>query len=114
MKYQQISPPLYLKDYIRYFWVLESDDASHSGQKLLRLADGCPGIVFQHSSVGSFSDPTDEHLRSFSLWSDRPPTELNLGGQFKTMGVCFYPNSLKTMFGFDATELTDSCLDLTL
>ncbi len=115
MKYQQISPPPYLKNYIRYFWVLESDDNSQSAKKLLCLADGCPGIVFQNSSVGTRSDPTDEHRPHVFLYGQTvQPTELNLGDQFKTIGVCFYPTALKSMFGFDASELTNSCLDLTL
>ena len=115
MKYHQISPPPYLKNHIRYFWVLESDDDIQSGKKLLCLADGCPGIVFQHTSLGSFSDPTDEHRPQIFLYGQTvKPTELNLGGQFKTIGVCFYPYALKSMFGFDASELTNSCVDLTL
>ena len=115
MKYEQISPPPYLKNYVRYFWVLESDGTSEPAKKLLPLADGCPGIIFQHSSVGSFSDSAHEHLPEIFLYGQTvKPTELNLGGQFKTFGVCFYPYTLKSMFGFDASELTDSCVDLTL
>ena len=115
MKYQQISPPPYLKNYIRYFWVLEDDHTGDPAKKLLPLADGCPGIIFQHSSSGSFSDPAHEHLPEIFLYGQTvTPTELNLDGRFKTFGVCFYPYALKSMFGFDASELTDSCLDLTL
>src|SRR5688572_4182536 len=114
MKYKQIPPPFYLKDYIRYFWVLESDD-SHSGKKFLPLADGCPGIIFQHSSVGSFSDSMHDRLPEIFLYGQTvTPLELNLGGNFKTTGICFYPFALKTIFGFNASELTDSCVDLTL
>jgi len=115
MKYQQVSPPPCLKNYIRYFWVLESDDADQSGKKLLPLADGCPGIIFQHASLGSFSDPRHEHLPEIFLYGQTvKPTEINFGGRFQTIGVCFYPYALKSVFGFDASELTDSCLDLTL
>src|SRR5688572_760222 len=115
MKYQQLSPPPQLKNYIRYFWVLESDTVGQSEKKLLCLADGCPGIVFQNSSLGSFPDPSDEHRPQVFLYGQTvKPTELNLGDQFKTVGICFYPYALKSMFGFDASELTNSCVDLTL
>jgi AraC-like DNA-binding protein len=115
MKYYQISAPPYLKNYIRYFWVLESDDASQSHKKLLPLADGCPGIIFQHASFGSFCDPSRERLPEVFLFGQTvKPTELSLGGEFQTTGVCFYPYTLKSIFGFDAIELTDSCVDLTL
>jgi AraC-like DNA-binding protein len=115
MKYYQISPPPYLKNYIRYFWILENHDDSKSRKKLLCLADGCPGIVFQHSSLGSLSDATDQLPPPIFLYGQTvKPTELNLSGQSKTIGVCFYPHALKSMFGFDASELTNSCVDLTL
>ena len=115
MKYQQISPPPHLKNYIRYFWVLESEDVGQFGKKLLPLADGCPGIIFQHSSLGSFYDPTREHVPEVFLYGQTvQPVELNLRGTFKTTGVCFYPYALNTIFGFNASELTDSCVDLTL
>jgi AraC-like DNA-binding protein len=115
MQYQQILPSPRLKNYIRYFWALESDDNSKSEKKLLPLADGCPGIIFQRSSFGSFSDPSHDHLPEVFLYGQTvKPTEINLGGKFQTVGVCFYPYTLKSIFGFDANELTDSCLDLTL
>jgi len=114
MKYQQISPPPYLKNYIRYFWVLESD-TNEPAKKLLPLADGCPGIIFQHSTLGSLFHQRHEHLPEIFLYGQTvKPIELNVSGQFRTIGVCFYPYALKSMFGFDACELTDSCVDLTL
>jgi len=35
-------------------------------------------------------------------------------GRFETLGICLHPHALKSLFGFDAHELTDSCLDLNL
>lgn len=115
MKYQQISPPPYLKNYIRYFWLLESDEDSRTEKKLLPFADGCPGIIFQHSDLGSFTDLTSKHLPDVFLYGQTvTPNELKLSGKFRSMGVCFYPYALKAIFGFNAAELTDSCVDLTL
>jgi len=115
MNYQQISPPPYLKEYVRYFWVLESDNDNLLKRKLLPLADGCPGIIFQHSSMGSLFSPEHQHLPEIFLYGQTvKPTELILRGKFKTTGVCFYPYALKTIFGFNANELTESCVDLAL
>jgi AraC-like DNA-binding protein len=115
MKYQQILPPAHLKDYVRYFWLLESDKDDHAERKLLPLADGCPGIIFQHSALGSFTDPGHKNLPEAFLYGQTvTPIELHLEGKFKSTGVCFYPYALKTIFGLDASELTDSCVDLTL
>jgi AraC-like DNA-binding protein len=35
-------------------------------------------------------------------------------GKFKTLGISFFPHTLKSIFGFNASELTDSCLDVDL
>jgi AraC-like DNA-binding protein len=115
MNYQQITPPPYLKEYVRYFWVLESDNDHQLKRKLLPLPDGCPGIIFQHSSMGSLLSSEHQHLPEIFLYGQTlKPSELILHGKFKTTGVCFFPYALKTMFGFNANELTESCVDLTL
>ena len=115
MQYREISPPGQLKQWVRYFWVLESDEANKSTKVLSPLADGCPGIIFQHSSKGHFYDPLKEKLPEIFLYGQTiSPSELYLKGQFKTIGVCFYPAMLKSLFQFDAHELTDSCVDLSL
>lgn len=41
-------------------------------------------------------------------------TELYVIGTFKIIGIYFFPNTLKSIFGFNADELTNSCLDLNL
>lgn len=115
MEYREISPPRQLKQWVRYFWMLESDEVNNSSQVLRPLADGCPGIIFQHSSKGHFYDPLKEKLPEIFLYGQTiRPSELYLEGQFKTIGVCFYPSMLKSLFQFDAHELTDSCMDLSL
>jgi len=115
MKYHQVSPPDRLKPWVRYFWVLENDGVNDVNQVLSPLADGCPGIIFQHSSKGHFHDPLKEKLPEIFLYGQTiRPSELYLRGQFKTVGLCFYPSTLRPLFQFDASELTDSCTDLSL
>jgi len=115
MKYEQLPPPDHLKNYIRYFWILEHDGKTQSLNTLAPLADGCPGIIFQHSSEGIFYDPSDKHLPEIFLYGQTiTPTDFKVTGKFKTSGVCFHPYALKSIFGFNASELTDSCMDLTL
>lgn len=115
MNYEQIPPPDYLKSYIRYFWKLKNDNAHESFKTLGPLPDGCPGIIFQHSSEGSFVDPIHKQLPEIFLYGQTiKPTELYLQGKFQTLGICFYPYALKSIFRFNASELTDNCLDLSL
>jgi AraC-like DNA-binding protein len=113
MLYKQIPPPDRLRQWIRYFWILETD--CESSQVLKPLADGCPGILFQHSSSGKFRDPTKQLLPEILLYGQTVRcTELHLEGKFNTIGVCLYPLTLKLLFGFNASELTNSCVDLSL
>ena len=115
MKYEQIQPPAHLKQWIRYFWILENDSADDASQMLSPFADGCPGIIFQHSSKGSLYDPFKKNLPEIFIYGQTiSPTDIYLEGQFKSVGICFYPAALKSLFQFNASELTDSCLDLGL
>jgi AraC-like DNA-binding protein len=115
MKYKQLPPPAHLKKYIRYYWVLETEDDARTSNTMAPLADGCPGIIFQHSAEGSFCDPSDKTVPEIFLYGQTiTPSDLRINGKFKTLGICFYPFALKSIFGFHASELTDSCVDLTL
>ena len=115
MKYQQFLPPAPLKSYIRYFWVLEQQSDSQSVDTLSPLADGCPGIIFQHPSEGNFYHDSGKHFPEIFLYGQTiTPLDIKVRGKFKTLGVCFSPSALKSIFRFHASELTDSCVDLSL
>jgi AraC-like DNA-binding protein len=115
MHYQRLHPPGYLRDYIQYFWTLTSNVSSPLPQAFGPLADGCPGLIFQPSEKGVFFDQYNKQLPEVFLYGQTVTrTALYLKGQFKALGVCFYPNTLKSVFGFKASELTDSCLNINL
>ena len=113
MQYKQIAPPDHLKQWVRFFWLLETaDEVSHI---LNPLADGCPGILLQHASDGQFRDPIKESVPEILLYGQTIRcSPLHLIGQLKTVGVCFYPSALKSLFRINASELTGSCVDFTL
>jgi AraC-like DNA-binding protein len=111
MKFERIPPCEPLREYVQYFWTLVSDDASLVPRPLGPLADGCPGIVIQLS--GTFYDDVSTMLpQAFVYGQTIKRTSLYVTGKFKWVGVCFYPHALKSVFGFNASELTDGCLDL--
>lgn len=115
MDYEQLPPPDYLKRYIRYFWKLKNDNSEEASKTLGPLPDGCPGIIFQHSSEGALVGPTDTYLPEIFLYGQTiKPIEFYLRGKFQTLGICFYPHAINHIFGFTASELTDNCLDLSL
>ncbi len=115
MEFKSILPPASLKDYIQYFWTLESHCAYGSPVALGPLADGCPGLIFQPAGEGAFYEGTHKRLPELFLYGQTVTrTRISLLGRFRTVGVCFFPNTLKPLFGFDAIELTDACLDVGL
>jgi len=115
MRYRQIAPPEPLKSHIQYFWTLESDLFDLSVKKFGPLADGCPGIIVQRKETGVYYDETQKMLPQLFLYGQTVKRKaLFFQGRFETLGICFYPHALKSLFGLDAHELTDSCLDLNL
>jgi len=48
MKYKQIKPPAHLKDYIRYFWTLESNGIDTSPKTFTTIADGWRRFFFEN------------------------------------------------------------------
>jgi AraC-like DNA-binding protein len=115
MQYRQLIPSSCLKDYVRYFWTLESNDLTVSPKAFGPLADGCPGLIFQQPDVGQFYDQDHKPLPALFLYGQTVKrTSIYLLGRFRTVGVCFFPNTLASTFGFDANDLTDDCLDVNL
>lgn len=115
MEYTQIPPPETLQHHVRYFWTLESRVMDLTPKTLGPLADGCPGLIFQPAEKGIFYDQDEKQLPEVFLYGQTVKrTALRLVGAFRTTGVCFHPNTLPSVFGFHASELTDACLDLNL
>ncbi|GAA4319260.1 hypothetical protein GCM10023149_17870 [Mucilaginibacter gynuensis] len=114
MRYQQIQAPEHLKNHIRYFWTLESDSLHTSAQQFTTIADGCPGLIFQHADYGKLSQ-FDKKMPGLCLYGQTTKyAQISLSGRFNTIGVYFYPSVLRSVFGISADELTDSCIDMNL
>ena len=111
MDYKTYLPPDALKQYVKYFWSLKSD-FSPSLQSFRVMADGCPGMIFQQVDNGLLYQFDKQLPETFLYGQSTRFAELNLKGMFNTIGVFFYPNALKLLFGINANELTDSCLDI--
>lgn len=112
MKYSHIKIPYHLKDYIQSFWRLEDSSITPSPKALKTIADGCPGIIFQHSEKGIFYQNNKQLPTAFLYGQGTTHNTVHLSGQFSTIGIFFHPTALKTVFGLDANELTNSCVDL--
>lgn len=115
MEFRQIQPPPALVGHVRFFWTMESAPGDQVPKMMGPLADGCPGLIFQHGGEGLFYDEQQKPLPPFFLYGQTVTrTRLFFSGRCKTVGVTLYPHTLKSVFGFNAAELTDSCMDLHL
>ena len=115
MTYQQIQPPDSLRRYVRYFWTLKQGSADGSLETFRPITDGCPGLFYQRTEPGSFYDQDRKQLPALFLYGQTiRHRELNATNGFDAVGVCITPGALKTVFGLDANELTDTCLDVNL
>jgi len=114
MRYEQIQPTGALSAYVRYFWTLENSPCDLLPKTFGAIADGSPGIIFQYADNGNFHQDNKELPSVFLYGQTTRYTQLFTPGKFRTIGVYFYPHALKPIFGFNAAELTNSCLDLDL
>ncbi|NIG54158.1 helix-turn-helix domain-containing protein [Chitinophaga sp. Cy-1792] len=112
MEFQQIVPPAYLQNYVRYFWTLTSTD-NGLPKTFKTIADGCPGLMFQFAEKGSFSQFGKDLPTVFLYGQATTFTEIITPASFRSVGVYFQPHALKSIFGYNAQELTDGCTEIT-
>lgn len=112
MKFAQYLPPDELKNYVRCFWTMECDAADTSIKSFKTLADGCPGMIFQQTENPAFHQKGKKLPKLFLYGQSTGCSTLSSPGSFRLLGVYFHPHALKSVFGYDAMELTNGCLDL--
>lgn len=114
MKLRQIPPPDALKNHIRYFWVFEGAEQAIPAGSFKAIADGCPGLIFQHPDKGVMFQNSKRLPPAFVYGTATRYAEICLEETFSTIGIFFFPQALPAVFGINAGELTDTCMDLEL
>ena len=115
MNYQTFTPPEMLKPFIKYFWALESNAADNAEKTFSAIPDGCPGVIMVQSDKEAFCMDNNKKLPNIFLYGQTiAPASFSSSGKLGAIGICFQPHALKSIFGFNADELTSSCIDLTL
>lgn len=105
--YKVIQPPQDLNDVVYAFWKMQT--TSSAGMTRFRvMADGRPGILIPGRNVGSGSS-----LYSAALYGQTTNfDDLSFEPGIQIYGVVFQPHILKSLFGFNADEITDKVIDL--
>ncbi|MBD2754159.1 helix-turn-helix domain-containing protein [Spirosoma validum] len=113
MKYEKIPPPAHLDRYVQYFWTYESEGMAGPPKTFRPITDGCPGIIVQLSERDPLFDQNKKQLPTLCLYGQTiKHREIQARDQFRVIGACFSPVGLKSIFGLNADELTDTCAAL--
>lgn len=113
MNFKAFAPPEILKPYVKYFWLMEGT-AGEAQKSFTTMADGCPGLIFQHADKGVLYQNGKELPDSFLFGQTTKHAVIDVSGTFSMAGVFFHPHAIKSIFGFDPAELTDTCMDANL
>jgi AraC-like DNA-binding protein len=111
LNYYTITPPPSLANYVRFFWVLESDEPyTHRN-----MADGCAEIFFHYNGV--FDEIRDDNARRQSVCSGiQGPSNhfkrFSIDKGFGMFGIYLYPFAVKQFFSLPVTVLTNQMPDL--
>jgi AraC-like DNA-binding protein len=115
MNYKRILPPEHLRHFIKYFWVLEDENPHKVSKTFGAIVDGSPGAIILQPQNEAFCDERKKKLPGILLYGQAiSPLKLITTGDFRAIGICFQPHALKSIFGFDADQLNDTCIDLDL
>lgn len=107
MSFQVIAPPPALKQYVSFFWTLESKTDDPTPKAFTVMSNGIPGLIFQENPT-VFTGFEGERLPQLFVFGQATKYgQLRGGGPFRTFGVNLQPTALKSVFGLQANELTD-------
>ena len=111
MRFQIIPSSPGLRNFVRYFWILES----HTPYVHRHTADGCAELLFHYR--GTFDEFTKNGQEESALSLIHGPSShykrYETQSGFGIFGVYLYPYALPGLLSMPATELSDQSPDLT-
>src|SRR3989337_1032984 len=112
MTYYTIPPSAKLANFVRCFWVLESDGPSYVHRS---MADVCAELVFHYN--GQFKELSAGKSELTTLTAMQGPSyqvrRFKIESAFGMFGVYLYPYSIPMFLKMPATELSNQMPDLT-
>ncbi len=109
-----IKPSNDLGQVVKKFWIASAKDLFEKSGTCSIIPDGSPGIIIQYDS--SHSAVFDTHglplPTSFIYGQSTTPCINHIKGNPLIVGINFQPTAFKTLFDIDASELTNSIVDI--
>lgn len=114
MAIRTFTPPNCLNGIVRRIWHTDFQLLNDDGQLIRILANGAPGLIFQHSDGHSAVQGAGESLLpiSYIYGQGIGPCVNSMRNSAFVCGFEFYPAALKYLFGIDASLLTNSLVEL--
>ncbi|WP_267739658.1 helix-turn-helix domain-containing protein [Myroides injenensis] len=112
MRFYKFLPKVIVRDYVKYFWVLEKDSIDKEILDFKILPDGVPSIIFIDHLQEKIQCDYDlcSHLYVYGQYNKF--TNQKIKGSFRIIGVYLQPMALKALFNIDASELYNCSLPL--
>lgn len=114
MIYQKLQPPPHLRDYVRFFWFLESSSKTQIPYVYRSMADGCLELVFHYK--GRFTEITNgvniPQVYSLIHAQSNQFRRFITDEHFGIFGAYIYPYAAHRLFGHPATALSNQMLGL--
>ncbi|WP_170265027.1 helix-turn-helix domain-containing protein [Salibacter halophilus] len=112
LEYYEFPAPPFLRDYVSLFWFDSYRAGSMSPMIYNLIADGEPGIIYQgipgSISINGFSD-----LPALMIYGQKTRWATTVANPpYSNIGIVLKPYALKTLFGINAADLTNSALPL--
>ncbi len=102
LRYDELRPDTRLKNVIYCYWKLQSERPLMAPYIYNVVADGCIDIFF------NLIKPADNFAMGFSTAN----TQFMIGSEFHYAGIRFLPSAFPQIFRIDASELTNTFVDL--
>jgi len=102
IRYSEILPDVRLQSLIYCYWELKTRQPLQASYQYGVVSDGCMDLFFE---VGK---PHESLIMGFS----NQYTTLSLGNSFRYFGVRFFPGIFPQLFDVDASELSNSVVEL--
>lgn len=115
MNHQIFTEHTPLNSYVKDIWTVQSDTLKTVSKNFQFFADGSPGIMFQQADHDIYLNQNEKKLSSLFLYGQTvKPIEIAYRGSFRLIVIYLYPHVFKSIFGMEARELTDTCIDFEL
>lgn len=104
---QFIRPSVWLQPYVRYYWILNSDEK----QEVLTFPIGCPQLIFHRWSRFYIPELKTEQARFSISGQVNFPARVQSSGDVETIVVVFHPHAIGTVINIPVSSFYNQEID---